>query len=721
MRLLPRILPILFIVLLCLPGLSQSPANPPAPNSFHSSHTMRAENYTSDQNGAYPEGIVRNFTFSGQGYSLGSPWTEQKGYFDTFNFLTRGIGQSRVTVCKSYAVGDKSCGGAGYSYIYADAGATAGSDEGIEPQVIELYQNDDWYHGLVANGATTGTTLLPTTYSSSITKFNRNQGSDGGYAIDTTRNTISGTITGAAKTITGISNPSNAGAWSLPVSNTVTPSSACGSIQTAIPRPTNPLTPQSITVEVNISTCRGAFKKGVASLSGGWYIEQVPITAVGIPSGDIQSVTITHRYLNPAGTSSLWQGGTQGYISFDRDMAINGFRTVFPIAGALDSHHLAIGVDIRGTNIPGGLSPYRAPIALGAVTGTGTTVSAIPRSALQTSIFDHLPTATISGCANPAFDGTATNIRMSDDAANYSLPIISWTQKTPGGNTAGCSISLPTSDFGYHVYPGAEQIAPMTSTNQLPLEPNTVQWTAGDGIEVAQNPAWHSANNFQVENIVNLYGDGVGYKHWLFGEGISGGYQVDSTKILTPCSVYSGCGGLLSPIPFETKSGVNGGIISADTAPLRGAPMFSIGCPPAETGGCSNHSRQAVFSFQRGAGALWWHPDTNQLESNGGFLGNVGTFQKLTVAGQNVCQANGTNCPTSETLPVGSLTTTAAASDPLAINGMTSHGHCSLAATNASAAAHIATTYISAKSTNRIVLSHSATAGMTYDIVCTSY
>jgi hypothetical protein len=65
-----------------------------------------------------------------------------------------------------------------------------------------------------------------------------------------------------------------------------------------------------------------------------------------------------------------------------------------------------------------------------------------------------------------------------------------------------------------------------------------------------------------------------------------------------------------------------------------------------------------------------------------------------------------------------SITTTAATSDVVAIPGMTSAGHCGLGATNAIAATNLATTYISAKATNQITLTHAATAGMTYDAVC---
>lgn len=73
----------------------------------------------------------------------------------------------------------------------------------------------------------------------------------------------------------------------------------------------------------------------------------------------------------------------------------------------------------------------------------------------------------------------------------------------------------------------------------------------------------------------------------------------------------------------------------------------------------------------------------------------------------------------SSTVMPASLTTTSGTSDNVTVTGMTASGHCGLTATNASAATNIATTYISSKTTNQITVTHTATASMTYDILCT--
>jgi hypothetical protein len=68
-----------------------------------------------------------------------------------------------------------------------------------------------------------------------------------------------------------------------------------------------------------------------------------------------------------------------------------------------------------------------------------------------------------------------------------------------------------------------------------------------------------------------------------------------------------------------------------------------------------------------------------------------------------------------------SLTTTAATSEDVVVPGMKSSGHCSAPGpTNALAATNVTTVYISAKSTNRITITHTPEAGMTFDLICTA-
>lgn len=67
-----------------------------------------------------------------------------------------------------------------------------------------------------------------------------------------------------------------------------------------------------------------------------------------------------------------------------------------------------------------------------------------------------------------------------------------------------------------------------------------------------------------------------------------------------------------------------------------------------------------------------------------------------------------------------SFTTTAATTDNVTVTGMTASGHCGLQATNSAAAAGIASVFVSAKAANQITVTHTATAGWTFDGFCTS-
>jgi hypothetical protein len=65
-----------------------------------------------------------------------------------------------------------------------------------------------------------------------------------------------------------------------------------------------------------------------------------------------------------------------------------------------------------------------------------------------------------------------------------------------------------------------------------------------------------------------------------------------------------------------------------------------------------------------------------------------------------------------------SFTTTAATTDNVTVIGMTSSGHCALEPTNSAAAAGITSVFVSAKATNQITVTHTATAGWTFDVMC---
>lgn len=203
---------------------------------------------------------------------------------------------------------------------------------------------------------------------------------------------------------------------------------------------------------------------------------------------------------------------------------------------------------------------------------------------------------------------------------------------------------------------------------------------------------------------------------------------------------------------------INGTMRVADRFALGGAGTSSVAMfvgTPANLSGANESIFQAAGTTSAGAtsagqGGVFRadvSPSTTQVTNTGIYVqtpsigsgGAITTWagihvQKAPVVSTQACSlalegaTSGTSCfnvpaaATANVYPVlvASLSTAAATTDTVAITGMTSSGHCTFSATNASAATNIATTYISAKTTNQITVTHTATASMTYDIMCTS-
>ena len=66
-----------------------------------------------------------------------------------------------------------------------------------------------------------------------------------------------------------------------------------------------------------------------------------------------------------------------------------------------------------------------------------------------------------------------------------------------------------------------------------------------------------------------------------------------------------------------------------------------------------------------------------------------------------------------------SFTTTSKGSDEVSIQGMTASGHCAISPTNLEAAKDLTRTFISAKTENRVTITHPAVSGRTWDVLCT--
>ena len=106
---------------------------------------------------------------------------------------------------------------------------------------------------------------------------------------------------------------------------------------------------------------------------------------------------------------------------------------------------------------------------------------------------------------------------------------------------------------------------------------------------------------------------------------------------------------------------------------------------------------------------------------SGGIINASGYQYNSAAPLDHVLLGDGTYYVDSPGVIARSFTTTAATTDTVTVTGMTSSGHCSLQPTNAGAAGGIASVYVSAKATNQITVTHTATATWTFDVLCVPY
>lgn len=559
-------------------------------------------------------------TFSQPSYSWGNNggWGVQKNRYEEVVFNSRGIAQAHNLWCFKHAVGDVACGD--YIYAYSDGGSTAQSDEGFTVDTREGGETDSYFHGTVGQGATAGATLLPVTFTSG-----QDATTDGAFLLDISKGTIHGTVSGLDSIVDKTS------VHILPVTlaaGHISPSTGIGIIQTPIPIISIANVPESITLDVALT--HGAFKAGIACLAGGWYPEQVSVTAVSAPKGDTQKVTLIHKNPNPTAStdpnnpSSLWQGGPCGnYISLDRNLARDGFRTSYQVVGATDASHIAYVWNVNGATRQNGIKLYADPVPLSNLVRKNGTVTARFAKSNTPFVYNHAPSVVIANASDPSFDGTVSS-PVYENGQNLSL---SWKQAGPDARAASASMDFPSSSYSFHLYPGAEILAPRTPDG-VPLEPNSVAWEPGDVIENPHNPSFQM--RFRANAVTQHTLPSGGDSHaeiWGFqGAGISANFRPSTWVNNNPCNLYVGCGGTLDPITWTTHRGPYSLLHRVDSAPMNGGAIFRIGC---DSLGCDHPAPYALFDMQNGA--ISYDPATSTVSTAVFKAGSV-SFDKVSLS-----------------------------------------------------------------------------------------
>jgi hypothetical protein len=559
-------------------------------------------------------------TFSQPSYSWGNSggWGVQKDRYEELTFNSRGIAQAHNLWCYKHAVGDVACGD--YIYAYTDGGSTAQSDEGFTVDTRQGGETDSYFHGTVGQGATAGATLLPVTFTSG-----QDATTDGAFLLDISKGTIHGTVSGLDAIVDKTS------VHILPVTlaaGHLSPSTGIGIIQTPIPIISIANVPESVTLDVALT--HGTFKPGIACLAGGWYPEQVSVTAVSEANGAAQKVTLIHKNPNPTvstdpnNPSSLWQGGPCGsYLSLDRNLERDGFRTSYQVVGATDTNHVAYMWNVNGTTLQNGIKLYADPVPLNNLVRKNGIVTARFAKTYTSFVYNHAPSIVIANASDHSFDGVMSS-PVYENGQNLSL---SWTQAGPDAKAASATMDLPTSSYGFHLYPGAEVLAPRTP-NGVPLEPNSVVWASGDVIENPHNPSFQM--RFRANGVTQHTLPSGGDSHaemWGFrGAGISANFRPSTWTNENPCKLYVGCGGTLDPITWTIHSGPYSILQRVESAPMNGGAIFRIGC---DSSGCNHPGPYALFVMQNGA--ISYDPATSTVSTAVFKAGSV-SFDKVSLS-----------------------------------------------------------------------------------------
>jgi hypothetical protein len=282
-----------------------------------------------------------NMIAYGPGVSLGNlgGWRNTKLNVDFMTIATRGISQAQTLFLTKHASGDTM---GAYQYIYSDGGSTALSDESIKGLAIDLGETTGYFHGSVASTSGTSDTQPSLAFASG-----NNWTTDGAPLLDITKGTVAGHFTGNATILAGSSY-----LGSVPVENDLPLSTAWGVCNDPIPNNHQVQTNTPFTCNVRLQY--GRFQAGgMVCVSGPNYPEQAPITAASEPSGGSQSISISVRNPNTKG-ASIFQGGLCGqYVSFDANLAVSGYRSSYYAFGAVDAHHLILGMNLKGQVIGG--------------------------------------------------------------------------------------------------------------------------------------------------------------------------------------------------------------------------------------------------------------------------------------------------------------------------------------------------------------------------------
>lgn len=579
------------------------------------------------------------------GFDLGNNGTSAQGWTvchlsdDTFESATRGISQMHGGDFSHFAQGDTAYN---YEYLTAFGGNVASSDEAVTHTVKHSNQIG-YYSGVIATGGTTGSNLLTTTSFTChgfCTTLDNNQFADGGILLDTSKG-------GSTATLASEGTLMNATYYTL-ASGTVPVSTAWGNI---VPSSCTGngvgqyQTYTSTTCNVTLGTSPaspGNFVVGTDVCLAGPFQEEAAVTAVGTPSGGVQSITFNTRYAWNNGNNALVMQGEPCGQSLVATNAVSSWPIAYAVVGATSPTQVffsncVLGVCNGGGDIINASVSTSQPVLTrsgGVVTG-----SPNPYNIPNLTSFPVGSTIVVSGYTPSDLNGTFTVVSNSMDTMD---PSITWAQS--GANeSSSVEGTIAQSPVSITFYPSAF----ITGTNNgvadnVQLATNQVPFTAGDTVVGSPTSQYQQSG-------LNIY---IGQETPVSGCCQSQGIMVDDQGPSQLTSAYSALNTVTNGAAGDMFS-ISGSYDSVFYMKYRpannGTILFVQGAEPVT----ANAKPYYIFQDnQSNAGKLEFNPITGTFAFNGDITAPAITTTSAssfaagtTIGGSLPCLQNGTDCP----------------------------------------------------------------------------
>jgi hypothetical protein len=592
------------------------------------------------------------------GYDLGNNGTSAQGWSDCAlerdaeESATRGISQLHSGNFSHFAQGDTA---AFYTYLTSFGGAVASSDEAVT-HTVEHTNQIGYYSGIIATGGTTGSNLLTAssfTCHGYCTTLDNNQFADGGILLDTSKSGSTATLASEGTALNGM--------YYTLASGTVTPSTAWGNI---IPSScTNNGNGQwqnytSTTCNVTLGTSPaspGNFVSGQDIFLSGPFEEEAAVTAVGTPSGGLQSITFNTRYAwdsaNGNTNAALVMQGGPGGQSIVATGAAGSWPVAYAIVGATSPTQIFFsncisgycnGTGGTGNIIPASIASFAGVLSYGeSLMRTGNVVT---MSGMGSSVFNFPTGSTIivTGFTPSDLNGVFTVATNSEDSSAGSAANITWTQ-TGANETATTLGTISRSPVSITFYPSAF----ITGTNNgvsgnAQLATNTVPFVNGDTVVVAPTSEFQNSG-------LNVY---IGQNTTVDGSRASQGIMVDDagpSQLSRSYAALNNIGNGVAGDMFYVAGSYANDFYFGYRPANNGSILYVQGGEPVS----ANAKPYYIFEDNASGGSFGYNPSAHSFSLNQSLtvpsiaaMGAASAFAAgSTVGGILPCLQNGTDCP----------------------------------------------------------------------------